>query len=149
MQAENFVKQFDDDVDAAASLDLSRATRLLQEPKQVNLDVPPEMMDSLDRAASKPGVAGQSVINFWIAKRLQATMSNLPLQRKRAGVAYRRISRSAEWLADRGDLTASAAHTLRVDDMHSCRNGGSCASGTVDRAGDEIRLFIPSFAGEA
>jgi hypothetical protein len=39
------------------------------------------MIDSLDREASKLGVTRQSVIKVWLAERLQATNSHVPLQR--------------------------------------------------------------------
>ena len=89
MKAKNFDKQFDDGVDLTASLDLSKAKRVLQEQKRVNVDFPTWMIDSLDREASKLGVTRQSVIKVWLAERLEATASRLPLQRVRVGVAHR------------------------------------------------------------
>ena len=89
MKAKKFEQQFDDDIDITASLDLSKAKRVLQEQKRVNVDFPTWMIDSLDREASKLGVTRQSVIKVWLAERLEATSSNLPLQRARAGVAHR------------------------------------------------------------
>ena len=38
------------------------------------------MIDSLDREASKLGVTRQSVIQVWLAERLEVSPSNLPLQ---------------------------------------------------------------------
>lgn len=89
MKAKKFEQQFDEDVDITASLDLSKAKRVLQEQKRVNVDFPTWMIDSLDREASKLGVTRQSVIKVWLAERLEATSSNLPLQRARTGVAQR------------------------------------------------------------
>jgi hypothetical protein len=89
MKAKKFEQQFDDGVDITASLDLSKAKRVLQEQKRVNVDFPTWMIDSLDREASKLGVTRQSVIKVWLAERLEATRSNLPLQRTRSGVAQR------------------------------------------------------------
>ena len=89
MKAKKFEQQFDDGVDVTAGLDLSRAKRVLQEPKRVNVDFPTWMIDSLDREASRLGVTRQSVIKFWLAERLEATASNLPFQRTRAGAAHR------------------------------------------------------------
>ena len=83
MKAEKFEHQFDDGVDFTASLDLSKAKRVLQKHKRVNVDFPTWMVDSLDREASKLGVTRQSVIKVWLAERLEATMSNSPLQRTR------------------------------------------------------------------
>ena len=56
MKAEKFEQQFDEGVDITASLDLSKAKRVLQEQKRVNVDFPTWMIDSLDREASKMGV---------------------------------------------------------------------------------------------
>ena len=89
MKAKNFEQRFDEGVDLTDSLDLSKAKRVLQEQKRVNVDFPTWMIDSLDREASKLGVTRQSVIKVWLAERLEATASNLPFQRTRAGTAHR------------------------------------------------------------
>jgi hypothetical protein len=81
MKAKKFDQQFDDGTDITASLDLSKGRRVLQAQKRVNVDFPTWMVDSLDREASKLGVTRQSVIKVWLAERLQATNSHLPLQR--------------------------------------------------------------------
>ena len=81
MKAKKFEQQFDDGADITASLDLSKARRVLQEHKRVNVDFPAWMVDSLDREASKLGVTRQSVIKVWLAERLQATTSHVPFQR--------------------------------------------------------------------
>jgi hypothetical protein len=83
MKAKKFEQQFEDGADITASLDLSKARRVLQEHKRVNVDFPTWMIDSLDREASKLGVTRQSVIKVWLAERLQATSSQVPLQRTR------------------------------------------------------------------
>jgi hypothetical protein len=79
MKAKNFEQLFDDGVDITASLDLSKAKRVLQAQKRVNVDFPTWMIDSLDREASKMGVTRQSVIKVWLAERLEAAASNSPL----------------------------------------------------------------------
>lgn len=89
MKAKDFEQRFDEDVDLTASLDLSKAKRVLQEQKRVNVDFPTWMIDSLDREASKLGVTRQSVIKVWLAERLEMTASNLPFQRTRTGAAHR------------------------------------------------------------
>jgi hypothetical protein len=81
MKAKKFEQQFDDGADITASLDLSKARRVQQAQKRVNVDFPTWMIDSLDREASKLGVTRQSVIKVWLAERLQATNSHVPLQR--------------------------------------------------------------------
>ena len=89
MKAKRFEKRFEDGVDITASLDLSKAKRVLQEQKRVNVDFPTWMIDSLDREANKLGVTRQSVIKIWLAEHLEATGSKLPPQRTRSGAAHR------------------------------------------------------------
>lgn len=67
MKAKNFEKQFDEDVDITSSLDTSKAKRILQEQKRVNVDFPTWMIESLDREAGNR----QSVIKVWLAERLE------------------------------------------------------------------------------
>ena len=71
MKAKKFEKQFDEGVDITASLNLSKAKRVLQEQKRVNVDFPTWMIDSLDREAGKLGVTRQSIIKVWLAERLE------------------------------------------------------------------------------
>lgn len=71
MKANKFEQQFEKGVDITASLDLSKAKRVLQEQKRVNVDFPTWMIDSLDREAGKLGVTRQSIIKVWLAERLE------------------------------------------------------------------------------
>ena len=75
MKAKVFERQFDADVDITASLDLSKAKRVLQEQKRVNVDFPTWMIESLDREAGKLGVTRQSIIKVWLAERLEMSTS--------------------------------------------------------------------------
>ena len=89
MKAKKFEQQFDAGVAITATLDLSKARRVQLEQRRVNVDFPAWMIDSLDREASKLGVTRQSVVKVWLAERLEATSSGLPVQRARAGTASR------------------------------------------------------------
>ena len=71
MKAKNFEEQFDEDIDMTALLDVSKAKRVLLEPKRVNVDFPTWMIESLDREAGKLGVTRQSIIKVWLAERLE------------------------------------------------------------------------------
>ena len=71
MKAKDFEKQFDEAIDITQSLDLSKAKRVLQEQKRVNVDFPTWMIESLDREAGKLGVTRQSIIKVWLAERLE------------------------------------------------------------------------------
>ncbi len=71
MKAKVFDQQFDDGIDITQSLELSKAKRVLQDQKRVNVDFPTWMIESLDREASKLGVTRQSIIKVWLAERLE------------------------------------------------------------------------------
>ena len=73
MKAKKFDQQFEADTDITAALDLSKAKRVLQGQKRVNVDFPLWMIDSLDREACKLGVTRQSVIKVWLAERLEVS----------------------------------------------------------------------------
>lgn len=75
MKARTFDNEFDRGVDITGSLDLSRARRVSQEQKRVNVDFPTWMIESLDREAGKIGVTRQSIIKVWLAERLEASAS--------------------------------------------------------------------------
>ena len=71
MKAKDFEQQFDEDVDITAALDLSKATRVMQVQKRVNVDFPAWMIESLDREAVRLGLTRQSIIKVWLAERLE------------------------------------------------------------------------------
>jgi len=81
MKAKTLDKQFDEGADINAALDLSRARRVLQEQKRVNVDFPTWMIESLDREAGRLGVTRQSIIKVWLAERLEESSANQPRQR--------------------------------------------------------------------
>ena len=70
MQAKEFDRRFDAGEDITQFLDLSRARRINQSPKRVNVDFPSWMVDSLDKEAGRLGVTRQSIIKVWISERL-------------------------------------------------------------------------------
>lgn len=71
MKAKDFEQQFDDRVDITATLDVSKATRVMQAQKRVNVDFSTWMIESLDREALRLGVTRQSIIKVWLAERLE------------------------------------------------------------------------------
>lgn len=78
MKAETFDNQFDEGTDVTASLDLSKAKRVLLNPKRVNVDFPAWMVESLDREAGKLGITRQSIIKVWLAERLEESALSNP-----------------------------------------------------------------------
>jgi hypothetical protein len=88
MKAKTFDRQFDENTDITTSLDLSKAKRVLQEQKRVNVDFPTWMIESLDREAMKLGVTRQSIIKVWLAERFEAVDANTALQRTRHNASF-------------------------------------------------------------
>lgn len=71
MKAKTFEQKFDENIDITDSLDLSKAKRVLQEQKRMNVDFPTWMIESLDREARRLGVTRQSIIKVWLAEHLE------------------------------------------------------------------------------
>lgn len=71
MKAKEFDKKFDNNEDISEHVDWSKARRINEQPKRVNVDFPEWMVRALDNEASRLGVTRQSVIKVWIAERLQ------------------------------------------------------------------------------
>ena len=68
MKAKKFEQQFDKGVDLTASLDLTKARRVLQAQKRVNVDFPTWMVDSLDREAANSGLRGSRLLKSgWLS----------------------------------------------------------------------------------
>jgi hypothetical protein len=53
MKAKKFDQTFDAGQDVTASLDVSKAKRVMQDQKRVNVDFPTWMVDSLDRGRAQ------------------------------------------------------------------------------------------------
>ena len=68
MKARDFDEKFDAGEDVTPHLDLAKARRSGHEQKRVNVDFPVWMVESLDREASRLGVARQALIKMLIAR---------------------------------------------------------------------------------
>nr|MEE4266595.1 CopG family transcriptional regulator [Candidatus Krumholzibacteria bacterium] len=75
MKASDFDKKFESGGDITSELDTSKARRLNQETKRINVDFPTWMIESLDREAKRVGVTRQSIIKVWIAEMLERKAS--------------------------------------------------------------------------
>ena len=72
MEARERDKTFDEGVvDVVDEFDLPTSTRPNREQRRVDVDFPRWMVESLDREASRLGVTRQSIIEVWIAERLE------------------------------------------------------------------------------
>ncbi len=70
MKAKKFDDDFDAGKDVAKRLDLTKARRVKQTPKRVNVDFPIWMIEKLDKEAKRLATVRQSIINIWLAERL-------------------------------------------------------------------------------
>lgn len=70
MKAEEFDDNFDNGNDVTCMLDISKARRIQQTQKRVNVDCPNWMIESLDKEANRLGVTRQSIIKLWLAEKL-------------------------------------------------------------------------------
>ena len=71
MKAKKFDIDFDAGKDITSALDLTKARRVKQAPKRVNVDFPTWMVEELDKEAQRLGVTRQSIIKVWLAERLE------------------------------------------------------------------------------
>jgi hypothetical protein len=73
MKAKELDKKFNEGKSILKDIDLSKARRPNQEQKRVNVDFPVWMIQSLDKEAKRLGVPRQSIIEIWLAERLQSS----------------------------------------------------------------------------
>jgi len=71
IKAKEVEKKFDEGGDISQYLELSKARRVKQEQKRVNVDFPLWMIQLLDKEAKRLGVPRQSIIKVWVAERLE------------------------------------------------------------------------------
>ncbi len=71
MKAKKFDIDFDAGKDITEALDLTKARRVKQAPKRVNVDFPTWMVEELDKEAKRLGVTRQPIIKVWLAERLE------------------------------------------------------------------------------
>lgn len=82
MKAKELDQKFDNGDDILDFLDLSKAKRVMQDQKRVDVDFPVWMLELLDKEASRIGVTRQSIIKVWLAERLEQLAANKALQRR-------------------------------------------------------------------
>ena len=70
MDAETLDQLFDAGEDITPHLDLSTARRPNLEGRQLQVELPAWVLDSLNAEARKTGVSTQSIIKMWLAERV-------------------------------------------------------------------------------
>lgn len=68
MKAREFDEKFEAGEDVLGELDLSKAVRVNQKAKRVNVDFPLWMVQELDKRAKRLGVTRQSLVKICIAE---------------------------------------------------------------------------------
>ncbi|MBI5558774.1 MAG: CopG family transcriptional regulator [Deltaproteobacteria bacterium] len=71
MKAEDFDKKFEAGEDMTDDLDFSKARRINQEPKRVNIDFPAWVVERLDKQSKRLGITRQALVKVWIAEKLK------------------------------------------------------------------------------
>ena len=69
IKAKDFDAAFDSGEDVTKHLDRSKARRVNEELRRVNIDFPAWVISSLDREARRLGITRQSLVKMWIAEK--------------------------------------------------------------------------------
>ncbi len=71
MKAEDFDEKFELGEVLTNDLDFSKARRVNQIPKRVNIDFPTWVVEELDKEANRLGITRQALVKVWIAEKLK------------------------------------------------------------------------------
>lgn len=71
MKAQEFDKKFEAGDDLTDDLDFSKARRVNQQSKRVNIDFPIWVVEGLDKQAKRLGITRQALVKVWIAEKLK------------------------------------------------------------------------------
>ncbi|MFZ5769840.1 MAG: type II toxin-antitoxin system BrnA family antitoxin [Thermodesulfobacteriota bacterium] len=71
MKAKEFDEKFEAGKDLTDDLDFSKARRVNQEVKRVNIDFPAWVVEGLDKQSKRLGITRQSLVKVWIAEKLK------------------------------------------------------------------------------
>ncbi len=71
MKAKQFDEKFESGENLTEELDFSKARRVNQEPKRVNIDFPAWVVKDLDKHSKRLGITRQALVKIWIAEKLK------------------------------------------------------------------------------
>jgi hypothetical protein len=71
MKAKEFDEKFEVGEDLTEELDFSKARRVNQIPRRVNIDFPAWVVEELDKEAGRLGITRQALVKVWIAEKLR------------------------------------------------------------------------------
>ncbi len=78
MKAKEFDTKFDSGEDITEDLDFSKARRVNQKAKRVNIDFPVWVVEQLDKKSKRLGITRQALVKVWIAEKLKEEI-NFPI----------------------------------------------------------------------
>ena len=76
IKAKDFDAAFDRGAEVTKYINTSKARRVNEELRRVNIDFPVWVIASLDREARRLGVTRQSLVKMWIAERFAEVNAN-------------------------------------------------------------------------
>ena len=79
MKAREFDEKFEAGKDMTDDLDFSKARRVNQELKRVNIDFPVWVVEKLDKQSKRLGITRQALVKVWIAEKVEETVVALEL----------------------------------------------------------------------
>ncbi len=71
MKAQEFDTKFEAGEDLTNDLDFSKARRVNQQNRRVNIDFPAWVVEGLDKQAKRLGITRQALVKVWIAEKLK------------------------------------------------------------------------------
>jgi hypothetical protein len=71
MKAKKFDEKFELGEDLTDDLDFSKARRVNQEARRVNIDFPAWVVKDLDKHSKRLGITRQALVKVWIAEKLK------------------------------------------------------------------------------
>jgi hypothetical protein len=71
MKAQEFDTKFEAGEDLTNDLDFSKARRMNQQNRRVNIDFPAWVVEGLDKQAKRLGITRQALVKVWIAEKLK------------------------------------------------------------------------------
>ena len=71
MKAREFDEKFETGKDITGDLDFSKARRVNQELKRVNIDFPVWVVGKLDKQSKRLGITRQALVKVWIAEKVE------------------------------------------------------------------------------
>jgi hypothetical protein len=111
--AEELDRRFDAGEDLQSlGFDLSKATRPGLEGKRINIDLPADFLEALDKEAARRGITRQSLIKVWLYERLHSDSVTV-LGESASEQVTSGVIRPQDWLKQRSGLRDAVLSILK------------------------------------